>query len=93
MNNAFTFMSMLPEFKCKRGPTRGLCTAWRLNLTTASNCESIRPIIRQVSGFTVAQQPVNFTRFLFNSILLSGECSPEIDHQSKERDGEGKENF
>jgi hypothetical protein len=37
-----------------------------LNLTSALNCESIRPIFRQVSGFTVAQQPMIFTWFLFN---------------------------
>jgi len=75
-----SFMSMLPEFKCKRGTSvygqaalgaiGRLQAVCRLYLTTALNCESIRPIFRQVSGFTVAQQPMIFTWFLFNSTAL-----------------------
>ena len=75
-------MSMLPEFKCNIGTAFAgfRDAALELNLTTASNCESIRPIFRQVSGFTVAQQPMNYTWFLFNSITLCRECQPENDH-------------
>ncbi|KIC93539.1 hypothetical protein OI18_17485 [Flavihumibacter solisilvae] len=70
MNNAFTLMSMLPEFKLREGTPRLVVL-----LTAALNCESIRPLDRQVSDFflpghgrseiTVAQQSVICTRFLF----------------------------
>jgi len=45
-----------------------------LYLTTASNCESIRQVFKAsiwlspLQEITVAQQPANYTRFLFNSI-------------------------
>ena len=73
-------MSMLPEFKCNIGTAFAgfRDAALELNLTTASNCESIRPIFRQVSGFTVAQQPVNFTRFLFNPVYETGTCKQSL---------------
>ena len=71
---------MLPEFKCKRGTAFTACelVLSGLNLTTALNCESIRPIFRQVSGFTVAQQPMICTWFLFNSITFAGDAHPKM---------------
>lgn len=41
-------MSMLPEFKCKRGHNDPIGA---LFLTSALNCESICPVYRQVSDF------------------------------------------
>jgi hypothetical protein len=71
------FMSMLPNLSVREGSPNLRCGgASGLNLTTALNCESIRPFLGQVSGFTVAQQPVNFTRFLFNSILFYENAHP-----------------